>query len=251
MQPVRHSWSRCKGVTLPEVLVVTGLMAAVSLFTLVMYTTAMGDFESAGMKISMTTHGRRASERIQQVLATASARRPNLGVAEAFYYPEDTSSTIEYTYCDFLSTSNFIRLNAAEVSYAFDNGTEVPGYTPLFRYRLGWTDTDLVGAPRNSIYLERLELDPLGGSPAVGSAAPLGGFRQVLANNIGRCTFRRTFAGTLQVRLLVYSYDPVTGRGLDGQIMRNLSKGRRKDASGHDKSFEMLSAVPLPTVTMK
>ncbi len=253
-----------RGFSLMEVLVVCALMSAISLFTIVLYKTAIGDFEHASTKLSMSNYARRASQKIAQILATASSRRPGTPVPEAFYCPDDSSSGTEYTFVDFLSTSNYIRTAATEVSYAFDTGIgTVPGYTSLFRYRMAWTDAPIGNIARNSVYLERLQLNPNdatiqpgglpGGLPAIGSAAPVGGYRQSIAINLNRCTFRRTFSGTMQLRILVYAFDPVTGRGLDGNTMRKMSKRRRTDVTGanDEKSYELLTAVPLPTINIK
>lgn len=240
-----------RGLSLIETLVVTGLFSAISLFTVVLFTTAMGDFEHANVKISMNTYARRASSSITSIISTAAARRPGTPVPEAFYCPTDISGTTEETYCDFLSTSNFIKTSTTEVSYAFDDGSPATGYTPVFRYRLAWTGTPIGNIPRNSVYLERLNLDQVPASPAIGSAAPIAGYRQLIANNISACTFRRTFAGTVQVRVLVYAYDPVTGRGLDGSVMRSMTKRRRQDVTGTEKSYELLTSIPLPTLNIK
>lgn len=238
-----------RGYSLMEVLVVTGLMASISAFTMVLYSAAIGDFESANSKYTMSMYARRASTRIENCLATAAARRPNTSVAEAFYSPLP-NDTGEYYSVDFITASNFIKANSTECAYAFDDGGSTPGYTPLFRYRLAWTPTSIGSIPRNSVYLERLNLNPLLPSGMTGV------YRQVLCPNIGRCTFMRTPTGTIQTRILVYAFDPVTGRGIDGSLSRSQTKRRRKDATStatrtDEKSFELLSAVPLPTLNIK
>ncbi|MBX3168529.1 MAG: prepilin-type N-terminal cleavage/methylation domain-containing protein [Candidatus Eremiobacteraeota bacterium] len=245
---------RRKGYSLLEVMVVTALFAAVSAFTMVLYTTALGDFESANMKYSMSIYARRCSGKMATILSTAASRRPNVAVAEAFYWPQNNDSDETY-YCDFITASNFIKTTNDECAYAFDDGTTAQvGYTPLFRYRLAWTPVAVGNVPAKSVYLERLQLNPA--LPTVLSGA--GAFRQVLSPNISRCTFRRTAAGTMQVRLLVYAFDPDTGRSLDGQTMRLMTKRRRRDATSNSgdeknavKSFELLTSIPLPTLNIK
>lgn len=262
--PVSMKAPTRRGFSLFELLVVMALMSAISLFTIVLYKTAVGDFEHARTKMAMNSYARNASQKIAQILATASSRRPGTPVPEAFYCPDDSSSGTEYSFVDFLSTSNYIKTASNEVAYAFDTGvTTFPGYTSLFRYRLAWTGTKIGATDRNSVYLERLQLSPNdatiqpgglpGGLPAIGSSTPLGGYRQTIATNLSRCTFRRTFSGTMQLRILVYAFDPVTGRGLDGSTMRTMTKRRRSDATGagDEKSYELLTAVPLPTINIK
>ncbi|MBS2036901.1 hypothetical protein JST97_18065 [bacterium] len=232
-----------------EVLVVTGLMTTISAFTMVLYTSAMGDFESANSKYTMSMYARRASSRIENILSTAASRRPGTSVAEAFYSPLPNDST-EYPSVDFITASNFIKASATECAYAFDDGGATPGYTPLFRYRLAWTPTAIGTIPAKSVYLERLQLDPLAPTPMAGVA------RQVLCPNIGRCGFMRMPTGTIQVRILVYAFDPATGRGIDGTTNRLQSHRRRRDATStgtrtDEKSFELLSSVPLPTLNIK
>ena len=68
MLPVRCK--RKRGLSLIEMLVVTGLMSAISLFTMVLYTTAIGDFEHASVKLSMNTYAKRASSKITGILAS-------------------------------------------------------------------------------------------------------------------------------------------------------------------------------------
>lgn len=233
-------------------LVVCALMVSISAFTMVLYSTAMGDFESANSKYTMNMYARKLSGRLENLISTAAARRPATTVPEAFYFPTMNDPT-EYYYCDFITASNFIRTSSTECSYAFDDGaTATPGYTPLFRYRIAWTNVALGNIPANSVYLERLQLDPLTPTPLTGTGA----YRQVLSPNIGRCTFRRTVTGTMQIRTVIYAYDPVTGRGIDGSLNRTMNKRRRQDATSTAtrtdvKSFELLSSVPLPTLNIK
>ena len=240
---------RRRGLSLVEVLVVCGLMSAISAFTMVIYYTAMGDFEHASVKYSMSIHARRAAGKIESILATASARRPGL-VAEAFYSPLP-SQTGELTGCDFITASNFIQKNATECSYAFDDGSVITGYTPLFRYRLAWTPTPIApNVPAKAVYLQRLNDDGTNISSGGGS------YLQVLATDIGRCTFRRTTSGNIAVRILIYAFDPDTGKSLDGQRMSTLTRRSRTDATStatrlDPKSYELLTSVPLPTLTIK
>lgn len=250
--PLLPTKIRRKGFTLLEMLVVCALMTAISAFTMVLYTTALGDFESANSKYTMNMYARKLSSKLEGILSTAAARRPLTTVPEAFYYPT-MNDPAEYYYCDFITASNFIRTSTTECAYAFDDGTSAtPGYTALFRYRIAWTNVPIGNIPANSVYMERLQLDPLVPTPISGTGA----FRQVLSPNIGRCTFRRTVAGTIQVRTVIYAFDAATGRGIDGSINRNMTKRRRRDGTStatrtDEKSFELLTSVPLPTLNIK
>ncbi len=250
MQLLKLRNRRRRGLSLVEVMVVTALMASISAFTIVLYSAAMGDFEHANMKYSMHIYARRAMSKIENVLATAAARRPNMAIAEAFYWPE-TGDTTEQTYCDFITASNFIQSSATECAYAFDDGANSPaGYTALYRYRIAWTPTQLGNVPPKSVYMERLQ------DTAINSTPMTGLYRQVLSPNIGRCTFRRTLTGTIQVRMVVYAFDTDTGRGLDGQRMSSQTKRRRRDATStatdtHEKSYELLTSIPISTLTIK
>lgn len=251
----KHFAKKMRGLSLIEVIMVTGLFSAISLFTIVLYSTAVGDFEQANSKTSMNTYGRRAVSRMMDILSTATARRP-FAVPEALYWPDPDDVTSEQTYIDFLSASNFIKASATECSYAFDNGSVTPGYTPLFRYRLAWTAQKLGNIPASSVYLERLQLDP------IASTAFAGGYRQIISPNVGRLTFRRTLTGTIQVRAVIYAYvqadpaDPNSWRGIDGSLMRTMTKRKRQDKTAlgngeQGKSFEILTSVPLPTLTLR
>lgn len=239
-----------RGLSLIELLVVAGLMSVISAATIVLYGSAQSSFEHASTKHSMNSFARNAVDRISTTLATATARRPG-SPPEALYWPDAADSGItEHTYVDFLSTYPFIRQSPTECSYAFDNGGATPGYTPVFRYRLAWTGLPLGNIPGNSVYLERLDLAPSASTPMTGL------YRQLVASHVNSVSFRRTLSGSIQCRVLVYSYDSVTGRGIDGQIMRGVNKRRRRDststASREDaKSYEILTAIPLPTLNIR
>lgn len=253
-----------KGLTLMEMLVVTALMSAISLFTVVIYRTALGDYESSSMQTAMVRHARKVSQKIASILSTAVNRSET---EQAF---ADTTKTMPLTGAlgagafpqsevNFLSTANYIKNSVTECSYAFDDGEPTPGYTSVFRYRLAWTGVQLGNLPPNSVFLERRTCPVnLSGTPldSVG-IYQVGSYRQSLGNNIGDLRFQLVFGNTMQVRVIVYSIDPVTGRNLDGLVMRKMSRSAtqnsyRTDAATNDvKTYELRTSVPIPTVSIK
>lgn len=249
---------RRRGLSLIEMLVVTGLMSAISLFTMVLYTTAVGDFESSTTETAMVRYARKTAQRVSQVLATAANRSETEATFADTTADNKALGTGSDPFSDvnFLSTANYIKSSLVECAYAFDEGdVNTPGYTNLFRYQLGWTGpTGRGNIPPNCIYLERRTINYNASGIPVDNRGLLmpNTYRQNLGNNIGNCKFQLVFGNTMQMRLTVYSVDPVTGRGIDGQLMRTTAKRRRKDAAtGEDKTFELITAVPIPTVSIK
>lgn len=241
---------RQKGLSLIEMLVVTAIMSIVGAFTAVLYTTAFGDYESTGVQKSMTQYARNVSTKITQIIATAVPR----SVTESAFRLPVKNDIVETSEANFLSTGNFIKVTPTETSYAFDDGESYAGYQNLFRYSIMWSGPAGAGSIRpNTVYLERRTM------PLTASGLPddlpgvymNGSFRQPLGSNIGYIGFKLTFGNTLQSRIVVYSVDPVTGRGLDGQLMRTMTKRRRQNSTGGDKVYELLTSIPIPTVQIK
>lgn len=253
-----------KGLTLMEVLVVTALMSAISAFTIVIYKTALGDYESSTMQTSMVKHARKVSQKIAAILSTAVNRTeaeqafadttkspPQTGALGAGDYPS--------TEVNFLSTANYIKNSVTECAYAFDDGEATPGYTSVFRYRLAWTGTQIGKMPPNSVYLERRTLPVnLSGVPLDSTGIfQAGSYRQSLGNNIGDLRFQLVFGNTMQVKVTVYSIDPITGRNLEGLVMRKMVRSVKQNsyrtdaATGMVKSYELRTSVPIPTVSIK
>lgn len=246
---LRLAKRRRKGLSLLEVLVVTGIMSLVGAFTAVMYKTAFGDYESSSMERSMIGYARNVSTKISTLIATAV---PRSATERAFMVPVKADPN-ESIYCNFLSTANYIKATATETSYAFDDGEDLPSYQPLFRYGIMWSGTngDARKGP-NTVYLQRhtIATAPSVGPPEdlVGPIMP-GTPAQTLGTNIGYIGYRLTFASTLQVRIIVYAIDPA-GRNLDGRLMRTMTR-RDRTTAGEAKRYELLTTVPIPTVQIK
>lgn len=257
-QPVPRR--RLKAFTLPEMLVVTALMSAISLFTVVLYKTAIGDYESSTMSMSMQRYARKVSQKLGLLIATATNRTVNeQAFADTTKVPPATGQLVPglapQHELNFLSTANYIKSTPTECAYAFDDGDVTPGYTQFFRYRIGWTGNASLGSlPPNSVFLERrtVPLDASGNVlDSVGQFLN-GSYRQSLATNIGNINYQMTYQSTIQVRITVYSIDPVTGRGLDGQLMRTMNRRNRVDvATGTAKTYELLTSYPIPTASIK
>lgn len=240
---------RQSGLSLIEMLVVTGIMSIVAAFTAVLYTTAFGDYESSSMQLSMTRYARNVSSKITNLVTTAVPR----SVTESAFSRPIKNASVEDNEVNFLTTGNFIT-STAETSYAFDDGTATLGYQNLFRYSIMWSGPTGVGGIRpNTVYLERRTMPlTVDGVPddQPGVFMP-GSYRQVLGSNIGHIGFKLTFGNTLQTRIVVYAVDPVTERGLDGQLMRTMTKRRRQNATGGDKTYELLTSIPIPTIQIR
>lgn len=248
MSPTRANRRR-KGLSLMEVLVVTGIMSLVGAFTAVMYKTAFGDYESSSMQRSMVGYARNVTNKVAAMVATAVPRSFS---EKAFQAPVKADPN-ESIYCNFLSTANYIKTSATETSYAFDDGEDVPSYQPLFRYSIMWSGTngDARKGP-NTVYLQRHTISPLPSvGPPLDELGPItpGTPAQTLGTNIGYIGYRLTFASTMQLRVVVYAVDPA-GRALDGRLMRTMTRRNRQTAGG-DKRYELLTSIPIPTVQIR
>jgi prepilin-type N-terminal cleavage/methylation domain-containing protein len=255
-----------RGLTVLEMLVVTALMGLISAFTMVLYTTAVGDFESSSTTTSLVRYARKVTQKVALVVSTATNRTETSGTFADTTIDNKSlgNGTPPAPAINFLSTGNFIKTATTECPYAFDDGdTVVPGYTELYRYQIAWnpptslataSNPNIPSLPPNCVYMERRTIvNNLSGIPldTRGTLMP-GTYRQNLGPNVGNCQFQYVLGNTMQMRITVYSVDPITGRGIDGQLMRKLNKRHRQDvATGGDKSYELLTSMPIPTSSIK
>lgn len=236
-----------RGFSLPEVFIVCAIFSLMTVLMVVLYGAARVEFEGSQASIATSQHGRFALQRISQVLSSAVPRRAN---GDAFYSPDASQpSNLATRNLDFLSSANLLPTSPSEVTYAFDRSDlVVPGYTSLYRYQIAWTPVAVAGVPANSIYLERLQVDPLTATPMSGST------RRLLMRNVTDCQFRRTSFASIQVRLEIYNRDPNSGKFLDGAMARyNTSVVRRPGAQAtrqREILTTLVSALPIPSLTL-